>query len=49
MNESTSISIMYYIDRAHEIAPSRRQSIFYVLTYKYGITDMDDLIKWTPT
>ena len=48
MNESTSISIMYYIDRAYEIAPSRRKSIFYVLTYKYGITDMDDLIEWTP-
>ena len=48
MSESTSISLMYYIDHSYEIAPSRRQSIFYVLTYKYGIVDMDDLIKWTP-
>ena len=48
MSELTSISLMYYIDNSHEIAPNRRQSIFYVLTYKYGITDMDDLIKWTP-
>ena len=48
MSESTSISIMYYIDRAYEIAPSRRRNMFYILTYEYGITDMDDLIKWTP-
>jgi len=48
MNESTSISLMYYIDHSYEIAPSRRQNMFYVLTYKYGIADMDDLIEWTP-
>lgn len=46
MNELTSLR--YYIETSAKIAPCRRKSVFFVLNYKYGIYDMDDLIKWTP-
>lgn len=49
MNEMSSLSLQYYIERSRKVAPSRRQSMLLVLSYKYGINDMDDLIKWTPT
>lgn len=44
-----SISLQYYIETSKKVAPCRQQSMIRVLTYKYGINDMDDLIKWTPT
>lgn len=44
-----SISLRYYIETSAKLAPCRRKSVFFVLNYKYGIYDMDDLIKWTPT
>ena len=46
MNEMHSLQ--YCLEHSKKIHPSRRDKVFFALSFNHGIADWDDLVEWKP-